>query len=323
MKNLDISSKTVRKISLVSSALFNISACVYNWMSPIGIALSCISDLGDIHSDYKELTNEQALIEVIEQALKKTLENTTLQSHKDIIEELCNTTVDINNFEDIIKQTEAYQVKYCTNADAKAIISNFEYYFIDCLSHYDALSRLYILTMEYSALEELKKISGFVSDTNKKLDDINNTVNETNNLIFKLKQQISVISQEMSYILVSMSIFLMFGIFTEYGFPNSWIFVGLTSYILSSYLIHNLVKDGRIYETLYSIKLHMQTDPICMKIPKILSTLLLPSIISTACFLIYVSATYNRSDPALIYAIVGLMLGNYISSLLRTTKYNN
>lgn len=325
MPGTDTTLNKVRKISLVSSAIFNITACVFHWMTPLGIVLGCVSDLAEIYGN-DEISNEEALELLIKEALDKTMNDITISSHKKIIEELYTEKIVFDSIEDIIKKTESYQAEYCTNIDAQAIIVMFEKNFFECLSHYDALSKWYMLTMGRSMLDELKNICLLISNQEKKLDDINNTVNETKSLLEKIISIYSKISQEIAYILVSMSIFLGFGLFRTNGFPNSWISAAIVCFSLSSYFSYHLSEGGSIYKSIYDIWFHGDTDKqfqtknYFSRFMKLLRTFLLPLMINIACFLVYICAIDDRNIIALPQAICALTLGSITSILLRASS---
>lgn len=310
-------SKSIRKICLISSTLFNLSACVYGWTAPIGAALGCVATLTN---DFDESTSEE-LQETIEEAFKLTVRNTSASSHRMILKELVYSAVTPENLYDLIQKTEAFQTQYCTNSDTQEILSSFEMHFRECISRHPNLSRLYILSTGITTLEQLKKICEAIYLENNTVESIKNETREINRYLRTLHQLITICANEIAFILVSMAIFLLVGVFSENGFVQLWIFSALISYTISGLLMQLLKKSKRDIKTYSKASMHFAYE--------ILLFLILPTLISLSCFLMIVMAINNQgvpiyfnlisseNEPKLSIAIFALMAGSICSRMMR------
>ena len=306
--------REIRKICLASSAAFSLSSYVYGWTAPIAAALGCAADYLDTSnvSSYKE-----QLEEAIDIALKRTKESCQSESQRQIISELGNQKIEVDSLHDLITQTEAYQTRYCTQADEKEIISRFEMHFRECVVKSSELSRQYILSTGMATLDELKKICEIVYEGKSKVDAIHSESLKTNKFLDGIKQKICTISHEAAYVLISMAVFLLVGIISQNGYPHHWVYAGLVSYSISSFLTYN----GRIEEYISLSALESKKDYLGksgrrVRISPMMSILIHP-LISLAIFLIFVWSTSARGDSVIYYALAGIAEGGAIAQLIR------
>lgn len=310
-------SKSIRKICLISSALFNLSACVYGWTAPIGAALGCVATLTN---DFDESTSEE-LQDAIEEAFELTVRNTSASSHRMILEELVYSEVNPENLYDLIQKTEAFQTQYCTNSDTQEILSSFEMHFRDRISRHPNLSRLYILSTGITTLEQLKKICEAIYLENNAVESIKNETRKINHNLRTLSQLITICANEIAFVLVSMAIFLLIGVFSKNGFVQLWIYSALISYTISGLLTQLLKRNKRDVKTHSKASMHFAYEMLLF--------LILPTLISLSCFLMIVMAVNNQgvpiyfnlisseNEPKLSIAILALITGSLCSRMMR------
>lgn len=311
--------KSIRKICLVSSALFNLSACVYGWTAPIGAALGCVASLTN---DFSEST-EAELQETIEEAFQRTKEKTSLSSHLMILEEIVCSEITPGNLRELIQETEAFRTQYCTDKDIEGIVNSFETYFRECVSQHPNLSRLYILSTGTATLAQLKKICEIMDTGQSKLESVKE---ETG----KMSQLITTCAQEIALILVSMSVFLITGIISKNGFVQFWLFSAIISYAISGFLMQLLKRNKGNVKGFDKVSKYTY---VYTYFGEQIFTLILPILISLACFLMIVMSVDHQGvlvglefvrkdqEPAINIAIVALMGGSLASGLMRPKIY--
>lgn len=314
-------SKPIRKICLISSALFNLSSCVYGWTAPIGAALGCAASLTN---DFDESTSEE-LQRAIEEAFALTVRTTSTSSHLMILDELVHSEVNPENLYDLIQKTEAFQTQYCTDSDIREILDSFEMHFRECVSRYPNLSRLYILSTGIATLEQLKKICETIYLENDAIESIKKETSQINRYLQKFNQLMAICATEIAYVLVSMAIFLLTGVISKNGFVQLWIFSALISYTIAGVLMQLWKKNENRVQMLFKAPEHFTVYTV-----KRLLTVMLPILISLACFLMIVMAINNQGvpiyigqedEPALNIAIVALMFGSLFSGIMRPDFY--
>ena len=140
----------IKKICLVSSTLFNLSACVFGWAAPIGTALGCAADVFDHSPDIEQLYRN-----AVQEAIDKTRGNLS-SSQVSILEELSDSDFEYENLSDIISKTEAYRTYYCTPKDAREIIKAVEANFKSILPkpEYGLLFKKFVLATEFATFEQ-------------------------------------------------------------------------------------------------------------------------------------------------------------------------
>ncbi len=267
--------KSIRKICLVSSALFNLSACVYGWTAPIGAALGCVASLTN---DFDRSTSEE-LQEAIEDAFTLTVKNTSSTSHLRILDELVHSEVNPENLHDLIQKTEAFQTHYCTNSDAQEILDSYEMHFRECISRHPSLSRLYILSTGIATLEQLKKICDAIYLEKDAIESIKQETSKTNRFLKRLNQVTTMCAHEIVFVLVSMAIFLITGVISKNGFVQLWILSALISYTISSFLMQLMKKNWDSGGVLLKVSTRSTAYVYTLLV------LILPMLISLACFL--------------------------------------
>lgn len=317
--------KTIRKICLVSATLFNLSALLYDWTAPIGAALGCVATLTN---DWDQSISKE-FQDTIDEALVLTKENTTSSSHLVILDELVSSEINFNNLSDIIKKTEKFQTQYCTDVDVKEIVDRFEMYFRERISYHPNLSRAYILSTGFVTLEQLQRICETIYANEDALKTIHIETVQTTQYLHRLDLIITVCANEIAFILVSMALFLFVGILSETGFSQYWIFSALFSYTVSSFLMHYLEKSGYAIDSLYK---NISFKEFPMGVITRIITLVLPSLISLACFLILLNATsinylnyfpinniflWSNEGPSLLIASAALMSGSLLGRVIR------
>lgn len=283
--------KGIRKICLVASTLFNLSAVVYNWTAPIGAALGCVV----MWTDGVGGTLARELDETIDEAFELAIQRTMSQSQRKILEELAGSTISIENLNDLIRQTEAYQDQYCTPLDSKEIISTFEACFKDCVLRRPELSRYYLLSMNDITLKQLKKINDTVNEDHENIAAIRQDTTALRKTISKATALLSECTREIAFALMSMAIFLLVGVFSKDGFTLQWIVSALISYAISNLLTHMLDKTESFYKRVNVTFLFIDfgSTLMCM-----------------GTFLLLTMAATRPHDQSVILALLALLLGS-------------
>lgn len=318
--------KSIRKICLVSSTLFNLSACVYGWTAPIGAALGCVASLTN---DFSEST-EAELQETIEEAFQRTKEKTSSSSHFMILEEIVCSEITPGNLRELIQETEAFRTQYCTDKDTEGIVNSFEMYFRECVSQHPNLSQLYILSTGATTLEQLKQICKIMGAEQDKLESVKEETGKISQRLERFNQLITTCAQEIALILVSMSVFLITGIISKNGFVQFWLFSAIISYAISGFLMQLLKRNKGNVKGFDKVSKYTY---VYTYFGEQIFTLILPILISLACFLMIVMSVDHQGvlvglefvgknqEPAINIAIVALMGGSLASGLMRPKIY--
>lgn len=159
----------IKKICLASSALFSLSACVFGWAAPIGAALGCAADAFDHSPDI-----EQQYHDAIQRASDRTkVDLSDSQAH--ILDELSDSYFEYSNLSDLIRETEAYRINYCTPKDSRDIIRAFEKNFKNILPEpqFELLFKKFVLSTEFANLEQLKQMNELINNQNNMLPELN------------------------------------------------------------------------------------------------------------------------------------------------------
>jgi len=157
---------------MVSSAAFSAASGVYAWAAPIGAALGLAVNIDEFQNKNLQKRFEDA----IDKALAKTKKATNSESKARLIEELENMEIDLDSLNQIIKKTEIYRMRYCTDLDAKEIIERFDIFFREEISRDEMLSNLYILSTGLTSLEKLQEINKIMHSNGDRLERIENEV---------------------------------------------------------------------------------------------------------------------------------------------------
>lgn len=291
--------KAVRKICLASSILFNLATYVFNWTAPIGAALGCVVTWTD---DLSESLSEQ-FEAAIKEALELTEQRTSSASQHKILKELSSTTVTPESLPDLIKQTESYQVQYCTDIDAKKIIEIFEICFRECVSAYDELSKYYILSTGTATLEQLKVICEVMNAQHENIMVIKDDTAEIKRTISKFENIFTRCTYELAFALISITLFLFVGFFSEYGFFPIWYLLALISYIFAGIMSYVLKKNIN-----FEI---MSKKPYCF-IP-----IFMYGLLSLACFSLLATAMGKRNSFDSLAATLSVLAGGLFGSMVR------
>ena len=313
----------IKKICLASSALFSLSACVFGWAAPIGAALGCAADVFD-HSP--EI--EQQYRNAVQEAIDKTRRSLPVGQIR-ILDELSNSSFKYDSLSDIIRKTETYRINYCTPKDVQNVIKIFELNFKSILPkpEYGLLFKKFVLATEFASLEQLKQISELIDYQSNLFPEINsklsNTYYEAHNsrkILTKFDNCVCFLTQELSFILVEMAIFLLMGLVSRSGYPHFWVLAAFLSYLITSILTHFLEKTGYVKTSLLGIV--ESPSSYRSRIAIALSSILIPSLISIACYMLFVLSTdrYLGDNYQFYYSIMVLFIGGIISKLLRLPK---
>lgn len=315
--------KNVRKICMVSSAVFGMSSIIYGWTGILGAGLGLVADLTD---DAKMSQTEQFDI-AVERAMKRTRESLTSDSNIKIIDELFSDVIVPDNLQTLIEQTETYRTRFCTKANTREIINNFELHFREEISKSDTLSNLYILSTGLVSLEKLKQISEVLQTDGKKLENIDNKITDVNNNITWLTSFVRQLTNlgkqfmyEIAYILVAMAVFLIFGALGFFAYDRSSLYIVPICYGISCFLSY-FVKE-KWSHSFYLSKSYSDSDEYINKkvhtiINYILSSFFIPLLITLACFGIIYLAIDTTAEDLYTGSVVGLLLGNLFSICLK------
>lgn len=306
--------KEIRIIYMVSSAVFSAASVALEWMAPIGAALGLAVNL----TEDKKGTCKEELKEAVEEALLRTKEAFKCSDSKiEIINELMQREIDINNLGELIKKTETYQVKYCSDKDAKEIISRFEFFFTEEVAKRPVISNIYILTNGRITLEKLKQIYDIIVKDSKKLDEIKEDVSGISKMIVDAKELFIDLINSVTFIMIAMAVFLAMSILTKASYETGVILIVAICYGVSDFLVFSLKKRQDTFIPL--IKKFEKFDKV---VYISLIKCLLPIIITVSCFLIVYFAT-DLKNINLPCTLFGLAMGNVISIVLQIMIYRN
>lgn len=177
-------SKRLRRIYMVSSAVFSAASGVYGWLAPFGAALGLAVNI----TEDSKASNIEKFEDTVDVALERTRKNILSDAKRKILEELCKMEVEPDSLSELIKKTETYQSHYCTESDVKDILNIFEMFFRDEIAKNSHLSNLYILSTGAVTLEKLKLMNDILIQDDRKLDEIHHEVLGINKKIIEVKK---------------------------------------------------------------------------------------------------------------------------------------
>ncbi len=308
--------KRLRKIYMVSSAVFSAASGVYGWLAPFGAALGLAVNLTE---DSKE-SNIEEFEHAVEDALARTRESISSSAKQRILEELCKIEVEPDSLSELIKETEAYQSHYCTESDVKEIINVFETFFRDEISKRPNLSNLYVLSTGFVTLEKLKLMNDILIQDDKKLDDIQKKVSGINKKIEKVQKICVRCLNSIAFILIAMAVFLGTGIFLLHTYDRMMITIAPICYGVSEFLVFFLGREGYIFVSVREGIAKKHFLKIGEKAWKIVVTFIAPIILTVSCFWIIYCAIDMREENVLI-STIGLAGGNIVSILLKEARF--
>lgn len=300
--------KQLRKIYMVSSAVFNAASGTYGWCAPFGAALGLAVDLTE---DSKK-SNIKEFDEVVENALERTKKNISSNAKHKILEELCEMVVEPDSLSELIKSTEAYQIQYCTDLDVKEILNVFEMFFRDEISKRPRLSNLYILSTSFISLEKLKLMNDILIQNNVKIDNIYNEVSSIHKKILEAQKICVRFLNSVAFILIAMAVFLGTDIFLFHRYDKIMITIAPICYGLSEFLGYFLSLEEAIHEGIKRKKYIR----IGVKKRKIVVTFIIPTILTVSCFWV-ICCAIEISTQNLLISTIGLAGGNIVSTLLK------
>lgn len=321
--------KVIRRICMVSSAVFSATSCIYGWTAPIGAALGLAASLTeDIKTE-----NKEEFSKVVERALQRTKASLQSDYKKDILDELCKMEIEPDSLSELIKKTEIYQKRYCTKKDIKEIISVFEMNFRDEIANNSHLSNLYILSSGFMTLEKLELINDIFIKDEEKLNKIHVEVSGIKKMLLDLKKCFAELLNGLTIVLIAMAVFLGINIFTEFSYDQIMIGIALACYGISEFLVYFLNKNGyivslhcmieryyttRILHGMYEIDKKHKMYKVCCNI---ITIFVVPILITVACFLI-IFLNIGINKETLFSASINLMCGNGVSILIKNFSFN-
>lgn len=306
--------KELRRIYMVSSALFSTVSCFSAWGTPLGAAFGLVVNLTeDAKNDYKK-----ELYKTVETALKLTGENISSKSKQKILEELSQFEVEPDSLSELIKKTESYQTQYCSEKEVREIIDLFETYYKLEAAKSDYLSRLQMISSDAITLDQLKEINKILWKEDKKLDNIQNEVSKTNQMLHEAKSIFIGIINSIAFILVSMAVFLGINVLLFHYYDKDTILIAPICYGISDFLIYFLGREEYIFTSLQE-GVQKHNIKITKRLLKIIVTFIIPVFLCVSTFWLILLGT-GLSGIALTPTL-GLIMGNIISVLLKESRF--
>lgn len=308
--------KQLRRIYMVSSAVFSAASGVYGWLAPFGAALGLAVDL----TEDSKASNIKEFNDAVEIALVRTRERMSSDTKFKILDELCQTEVEPDSLSELIKKTEAYQTRYCTRLDVKEILSVFEMFFRDEISKRPHLSNLYILSAGFVTLEKLELINGILTQSDTKFDDIYDEVLGINKTIIEMQKICVRCLNSVAFILIAMAVFLGTGIFLLHTYNRMMITIAPICYGVSEFLVFFLSKEGYVFMSMREGIEGKYYFKIVQNAWKIVVTFIVPIILTVSCYWIIYCAIDIREENLLV-STIGLAAGNIVSTLLKEARF--
>lgn len=303
--------KELRTICMVSSAAFSAASGFFGWLAPVGAALGFAVDISE---DAVDISEE------FDKAVLKSLEKTKkeLPSKRGLIEELAELHPVPKQINDLIAETEYYKSHYCTNLDRIEIISRFEKNFRKEIVKKPSLSHLYILSMEYAALdklEELQQLGKTLNKNGEKLDILQRDLNSTYKKVTMVHQICMQYISSIVFIIIAMTIFWGSGILLNHTHDKIMIVVVPFCYTMAESLLFILSLDGTIIFSKYKRIKDIYKHYFGKLVWNGTLTLLVHMIVSM--FFFYIIYLAIDIDDSLLFSFVSLALGSFVSVLLR------
>jgi len=298
---------------MVSSAAFSAASGVYAWAAPIGAALGLAVNIDEFQNKNLQKRFEDA----IDKALAKTKKATNSESKARLIEELENMEIDLDSLNQIIKKTEIYRMRYCTDLDAKEIIERFDIFFREEISRDEMLSNLYILSTGLTSLEKLQEINKIMHSNGDRLERIENEVTKISKILRKVDKFLTTLFNEIAFILVGMAVFLGFEFFNYPYFDRDFIFIVPLCYGITDLITWYLTKNK------ISLKGIKYSRFIEDRSISFLLYFLVQMLMTVSCFWLILFATDIGYDINILKPTMGVVLGRFISTLLYCLTNNN
>lgn len=315
--------KELRRIYMASSALFSMAACTYGWLAPFGIAFGLAADI----TEDKQKSNTQELEDAVKKALERTKANLLTDSQRSIIDELSKIEAEPESLNKIIKNTEAYQTKYCTESDAKEIVNMFEQAFKDEISKRPSLSNLYIISTNIATLEKIRQINNILIKDDEKLDDIQNEVSSIKKISTRMWDIIVRFQNSVAFILIAMAVFLGIDIFSPPSYNSELLWIAPICYGVSEFLIYFLSEQGYIFKSIREGMKAKYYKSNCKNLIKeegrywkAITSFIMPTILVLSCFWI-ICFYLHYVELNLIFTSIGLAAGSIVSRLLKETRF--
>lgn len=308
--------KVFRRIYMVSSAVFSAASGVYGWVAPLGAALGLAANL----TEDSRPSRKEEFDFAVESALKRTQQEITSSSKKEILEELCQMEIEPDSLSELITKTEAYQTLYCTEKDVKEILTIFDMFFRDEIAQRPLLSNLYVLSAGTATLEQLKLVNEILIKDDKKLDEIQNQVSDISKRQLAAQKLALRCLNSIAFILVAMAVFLGMGIFLPYTCDRIMVGIVPVCYGISEFLIFFLSKEGYVFSSMYEGMVKKYN--ISQKMWKIFATFIMPLILTVSSFWIIVCATDLKNND-LPFLTLSLVSGNIVSIMLKETRFES
>lgn len=306
--------KRLRRIYMISSAAFSTVSVFSAWGAPLGAAFGLAVNLTeDAKNNYK---NE--FYKAADNALKRTYENITSESKKAILEELRQGEVEPDSLSELIRKTEYYQTRYCTEKDVKEIVNMFEMNYKDEVAHNSYLSNLCFLSANAITLEQLKAINDILLNEDKQLDTIQNEVSKTNKILQEAKIIFTGIINSIAFILVSMAVFVGINVLLFHNYDKNMLLIAPICYGISDFLIFFLGREEYIFTSLQQ-GLQKHSIKISKMLWKISVTFIFPIILCVSIFWLILFG--SGLIKGILTPTLGLIMGNIVSILLKESRY--
>ena len=336
--------KQLRRIYMVSSTTFGIASLVYGWMAPLGAVIGLAVKL----TVDRRTENEEAFTKAVEATISKMKKTINSDSNKAILEELLAFEIEPDNLSDLIKKTEAYRTKYCTNANVTELVNIFDSFLRDEVSQSESLSHLFLLSQGLLTLDKLQMINDIICISDTKLNKIKDDIAEMRDGVSDVRSDVSDIKSSMEgfstwagnalrfiadgivFVLLSMAVFLVLGIFLFSAYDRIHLIVVPICYGISYCLSHAIVaKDSKITGWILNRRKHAEylrgkrkwLYCVYRKLVNPYHTFSI--LLSVSCFLIINLAIYQGDDYSLVTPIIGIILGNVFGMLLRNAPVFN
>lgn len=226
----------IKIICITSSVAFSVLSCLCEWIKPIEKFLDFAMDISEYEHKKKSLLDE--FNSAVNKALKKTKRCESISySQKMILDELEITETEFYSLNDAIKKTETYRIRYCTNADAREIISIFDKFFLEEVINSSALNKLYVMNAQFVTLKKLEQISDIISGYSEDLNQVKYNVLKLIDLNMKKERTYSNCFNSIVYNMIAMLIFLILGIITSNHYDWMIVLSAIISCIVSDFLM--------------------------------------------------------------------------------------
>ena len=312
--------REIRRVYMVSSAVFGVASCVFGWAAPLGAAFGLAVSL----TEDEKNSNINEFNKAVDNAFDSVRKNITTVSGSKIINELSDQVIEPDSLTELIKKTEAYRIQYCTDKDAVEIVNMFEMYFREEITKSNQLSHLFILSTGLVTLEKIKLISEVLYDNSEKLDKVKDGIAEMETHVSKAKVDIAKINNKFDklsvvadkcmdglvFVLTSMAVFLLLGVLFFSAYDRFYVFIAPICYGLSYYLTDYAINKEAMKEKEY----YHYKD---LMISRVVKPFIVSTFVAVACFLTINLTTFQEGYASLPIVTAGIALGNMAGYLLR------